>query len=217
MNRFRMLSTFLLLLTSGACSDSGQNPPTDVVISGPNQVAQELTHAMVANDCGKVADMSTGVLHDYYVTLERMRGILLQVSQSFEELYPEEKEAPSLLKLKNAWRVPMTYYKDMHLDGALSVEEESQERRYAISWVNPEGAHEKGVLIVVQANGDWRVSSLGLKSPRAETLGSLRTQLNYLEFTWQEAMKQVREAKLGTLREAHLLFTRVRKEMSQDR
>ncbi|MFT7617126.1 MAG: hypothetical protein ACI97A_000760 [Planctomycetota bacterium] len=211
------LSLILLaILSLGACgleSKEATKTPQGPAKPSADFVVQALVKGFAERSCEDIAQNAVGRLREYYETLAAMRDILADITGELTILYPDSHDAPTLVKMRDAWKAPIQGFKDLRVDGRLKSPDIETHRRYRISWEPKAGGREEDVLSLRLVDQRWRVDSLGAKSPNTEVVGGLKTQLNLLRFGYQDALKAVRDQKPVDIVAAQKLFAKIRLDL----
>lgn len=217
--KFPQSTLVILILSLSSCGgnvdEAGQSASASPTKT-PNAVAQSVVAAFEQLDCETIAQGTRGRLREYFETIISMRGLLGVMAEDLVRLYPEGKDAASLVKMRDAWHKPMKTYPQLRIDGILASPNPESRRRYRMSWQRRDGVRAEDILIASFENQEWLVDSIGKQTPTAEMVGSLKSQFNLLKFTYQDSMDAVRKQKPADIQGALRILSRARSALIEE-
>jgi hypothetical protein len=189
------------LLLVGCGSDQEETPRR----IGPNATALQFVSALKDVDPQALSKLSAPPLSDLYIALDDVRVGYAELREWLMDRY--EGSTSSRLETSAAqWRLPMTMFGDLKLEGLIEGTRTETSASYRIHY------RKKGLrrcsedLVVEKRDGVWLVVSYGHDTPPEYLIGQIKGQATKLRFTMAPGKTAVKRLSPATLAEAIELF-----------
>ncbi len=172
---------------------------------GPNATALGFVKAIKAVDPVALSQLTDSPLSEFYTALGEVRDRYADLRNQLLSRY-EGANSAQLDASAQQWRLPMTMFEELRLEGLIEGTRTDQSATYRIHY------RKKGLrrcsedLVVEKRDGKWLVVSYGHDTPPEYVIGQIKGQATTLRFAIEPGMKAVERVSPATLEEAVELF-----------
>ena len=189
--------------TSEAGSPGADERSVEVTVAGPNHLATLFVESMLAADPAAVSRLCEPGLADFFSNVAKAAEINREITTFLTNLYPDADETERRrLWVFEQWKIPMTSFRNLEIDGRLRVEEGGQRVVYQLAHLNRHSRRTYPELVVEKQAGEWKVISYGPETPGSSHIGLMRTRLARLEEASRVGIAAVKEANPRSLTRA---------------
>lgn len=189
------------LLLAGCGSDQEKEPRR----IGPNATALKFVSALKDVDPQALSKLSAPPLSDFYTALEDVRAGYTELREWLMDRY-DGATSSQLDTTSTQWRLPMTMFVDLKLEGLIEGTRTETSASYRIYYRKKGLRRCSEELIVEKRDGAWLVVSYGHDTPPEYLIGQIKGQATRLQFTLAPGKTAVKRLSPATLPEAFELF-----------